>query len=159
MAERGSALAMPIRLLTFLRLFVAALALHASGAFAQQFVEIKAREANMRSGPGERHAVQWSLSRGYPLQVISRRGEWLQVRDVEKDSGWVHRSLTGKSQHMAVKSRVANVRQQPRTNARQVGQLQHGDVVRVLERRGDWVRVRPDAGQAGWVSRNLLWGS
>lgn len=149
---------MSIRILSSLRFLVLALALHATGALAQQFVEITAREANMRAGPGDRHAVQWSLSRGYPLQVIARRGEWLQVRDIEKDTGWVHRSLTGKSQHMAVKSRVANLRQQPRQNARQAGQLQHGDVVRTLERRGDWVRVRHENGKTGWVARRLLWG-
>ena len=149
---------MSIRILTLLRFLVAALALQAAGVFAQQFVSVSAREANVRSGPGTQHDVHWSLSRGYPLQVIARRGEWLQVRDFEKDTGWVHRSLTGKSAHMTVKARVANLRQQPRTGARLAGKLAYGDVVRTLERRGDWVRVRQDNGKTGWVARKLLWG-
>ncbi|KQP22531.1 SH3 domain-containing protein [Pseudorhodoferax sp. Leaf267] len=149
---------MSIRITTLFRFLIAALALHAAGAWAQQFVGITAREANMRSGPGTHHAVTWSLSRGYPLQVVARRGDWLQVRDVERDTGWVHRSLTGKSTHMAVKARVANLRQQPRTSGRLVGRLAHGDMVRTLERRGDWVRVRQADGRAGWVARRLLWG-
>ena len=147
-----------IRILTLLRFLVAALALQAAGVFAQQFVSVSAREANVRSGPGTQHDVHWSLSRGYPLQVIARRGEWLQVRDFEKDTGWVHRSLTGKSTHMAVQARVANLRQQPRANAALAGKLTHGDLVRALERRGDWVRVRLENGKTGWVARRLLWG-
>src|SRR5690606_24062335 len=142
-----------------LRLLAASVLLFATGAWAQQFVDITAREANMRSGPGSQHAVQWSLSRGYPLQVMARRGEWVQVRDFEKDTGWVHRSLTGKSKPMAVKAKVANMRAAPRTNARVAGKLQHGDMVRTLERRGDWVRVRQENGKTGWVARRLLWGA
>lgn len=149
---------MSIRFLTLLRFLVAALALHATGVLAQQFVSVTAREANVRSGPGTQHAVHWSLSRGYPLQVIARRGEWLQVRDFEKDTGWVHRSLTGKSTHMAVQARVANMRQQPRVKSPVVSRLTHGDLVRTLERRGDWVRVRHENGKTGWVTRQLLWG-
>lgn len=147
-----------IRISLSLRLVVATLALFTTSVWAQQFVDITARDANMRSGPGTNHAVQWSLSRGYPLQVVGRRGDWVQVRDFEKDTGWVHRSLTGKSTHMAVQARVANLRQQPRAKAPLTGKLTHGDVVRTLERRGDWVHVRLGNGKAGWVARRLLWG-
>ncbi len=147
-----------IHCLKILRLSIAALTLVATGAWAQTFIGIHAREANMRSGPGSRHAVQWSLSRGYPLQVVARRGEWLQVRDFERDTGWVHRSLTGPSTHRTVTARVANLRMQPRQGSRVAGKLAYGDMVRVLERRGEWVRVRQDNRRTGWVARRLLWG-
>lgn len=149
---------MLIRIPHLLRLALVSFALFASSAWAQQFVSVSAREANVRAGPGTQHAVHWSLSRGYPLQIIARRGEWLQVRDFEKDTGWVHRSLTGKSTHMAVQARVANMRQQPRAKAALAGKLTQGDLVRTLERRGDWVRVRTENGKTGWVAHRLLWG-
>ncbi|MFT3720371.1 SH3 domain-containing protein [Pseudorhodoferax sp.] len=149
---------MSIRTRFLIPLLVAALALPAGAAWAQQYVGVAAREANMRAGPGERHAVQWSLSRGYPLQVIGRRGEWLQVRDFEGDTGWVHRSLTGKPSHEVVRAQTAHLRQQPRANARLAGRLERGDIVRRLERRGDWVLVQRANGQRGWVAQRLLWG-
>lgn len=149
---------MSIRISTLFRLFVAALALHAASAWAQQFVSINVREANMRSGPGTQHAVTWSLSRGYPLQIVARRGEWLQVRDYERDTGWVHRSLTGKPTHKVVQASVANLRQQPQANGRLVGKLERGEIVQRLERRGSWVRVQREGGQRGWVAARLLWG-
>lgn len=149
---------MSIRITTLFRLFLAALALHAASAWAQQYVSISAREANMRSGPGTQHAVTWSLSRGYPLQVIARRGEWLQVRDYERDTGWVHRSLTGKPSHKVVHVPVANLRQQPQARGRLLGKMERGEIVRTLQRRGDWVQVQREGGQRGWVARRLLWG-
>jgi SH3-like domain-containing protein len=59
---------------------------------------------------------------------------------------------------MTASAKLAPMRQQPRANARAVGTLKRGDVVRTLERRGDWVRVRHDNGKTGWVARGQLWG-
>ena len=29
---------------------------------------------------------------------------------------------------------------------------------RVLERQGDWIKVRHDDGQTGWMHKGLVWG-
>ena len=50
-----------------------------SVAQAQQMVSVARETVNMRSAPGTRSTVQWALSRGYPLQVVARKGAWLQV--------------------------------------------------------------------------------
>jgi uncharacterized protein YgiM (DUF1202 family) len=113
---------------------------------------------NMRAGAGTQHEAMWLLGAGYPLQVIGARGKWLQVRDFEGDQGWVYRPLTGTQAHHVVKAEVANIRQGPGTNTRIVGKANYGDVLLTLERRADWVKVRPQQGRTGWIARRLLWG-
>lgn len=127
-------------------------------AQAREMVSIDRPEANMRAGAGTRHPVLWVLSRGYPLAVTGRAGNWLKVRDFENDQGWVHRSLTGRKPHLVVRTRVANLRSAPSTNARIVGQAGYGEVLRTVEHRRGWAKVRKDGGLVGWVSRRLLWG-
>ena len=39
-----------------------------------------------------------------------------------------------------------------------VGKAVYGEVLRTLERRQDWVKIRQDGGLMGWISRKLLWG-
>ncbi|ARU05802.1 peptide-binding protein [Comamonas serinivorans] len=129
-----------------------------SAALAQQMVSISKTEANMRTGPGTHHAVSWSLVKGFPLQVVSRKGNWLQVRDFENDRGWVFRSLTGSSPHHIVKANVANLRSEPTTRSQVAGKLVYGEVVTTLDKRPGWVKVQRDTGVKGWVSDNLLWG-
>lgn len=143
---------------TFLRLLIVLFSLHGVAAWAQQYVSINVREANMRAGPGTEHPVRWSLSKGYPLQVVARRGEWLQVRDFERDSGWVHRRLTGAATHHVVRVPTANLRKSPGTKAARVARLEQGEIVRRLARRGDWMQVEREDGQRGWVAQRLLWG-
>ena len=88
---------------------------------------------NMRTSAGTRHDSLWLLSRGYPLQVIGKRGKWVKVRDFESDEGWVYRPLTSARPHHVVKASTANVRSGPGTRTRVIGRHAYGEVVRTLE--------------------------
>jgi uncharacterized protein YgiM (DUF1202 family) len=129
-----------------------------AAAHAQTLVSVDRPSVYLRDGPGTRHDALWKLSRGYPLQVLARKGGWLQVRDFEGDSGWILGRLTARKPHFVVKVPVANLRSGPGTRNRIVGRAEYGEVLRTLERRQGWVRVRPAQGAAGWVARRLLWG-
>ncbi|SHK43426.1 N-acetylmuramoyl-L-alanine amidase [Desulforamulus aeronauticus] len=44
---------------------------------------------NLRSGPGTSHSVAGQVSRGVRLPVISRSGDWVQVRQTNGSNAWV----------------------------------------------------------------------
>jgi len=127
-------------------------------AHPREMVSIARSAANMRAGPGTGHEVLWTLGRGYPLEVTGRRGAWVAVRDFESDTGWVNQSLVNRTPHFVVKAPVANLRSGPSTSARVVGRAEYGNIVKTLERRDGWVRVRKENGRNGWIARRLLWG-
>jgi len=137
----------------------ALLATVSTSALAQSMVSVSGNTVNMRSGPSTQNPILWELKRGYPLRVIRRQGNWLEVSDFENDRGWVARSLTGSTPHHVVKSRTANIRRGPGTNHAVVGKADYGDVLRTREKRAGWVRVEHTAsGTTGWISGRLLWG-
>jgi len=127
-------------------------------ALAQAMVSVDRPQVNLRTGPGTRFAAEWKLAAGYPLQVLDRRDGWLQVRDFEGDTGWVLARLTGRQPHVVVRVPVANMRGAPGTTARVVGRAEYGEVLRTLERRPGWLRVKRPGGPSGWVARQLVWG-
>ena len=135
-----------------------ALVVFAAGAQAKEMVSVDRAEVNMRSGSSTKHPILWALSKGYPLEVTSRKGNWLKVRDFENDSGWIYRPMVGKKAHVIVKSRVVNVRSAPSTGSRILGKAEYGELMRTLEHRSQWVKVQRDGGTKGWVSRGLVWG-
>jgi SH3-like domain-containing protein len=146
---------------TFLAALVLSLGVLLPGdaAEARTMVAVDRPEINMRDGPGTNHQAMWMLIRGYPLEVIGRKGKWYHVRDFENDKGWVYRSLTSsKKPHHIVRVKVANIRKGPGTSTRVVGKAAYGEVLRTLDRRGSWVKIRQEGGLVGWISRNLLWG-
>ena len=127
-------------------------------AQAAEMVSIKGSVVNMRSSPGTGSQVLWELERGYPLQVLQRKGSWLQVKDFENDKGWVARALTDHIPHHIVKSRTANIRSGPGTNYRIVGKAERYDLMRTRGAKSGWVRVEGGDGIKGWISKRLLWG-
>lgn len=127
-------------------------------AHAAEMVSIKGSVVNMRSGPSTGSPVLWELERGYPLQVLQRKGSWLQVRDFENDKGWVTRALTGQVPHHIVKARTANLRSGPGTSYRIVGKAERYDLMRTRGVRQGWVHVESGNGIKGWIAKRLLWG-
>ena len=134
------------------------LVVFAAGVHAKEMVSVDRAVVNMRSGSSTKHPVLWALSKGYPLEVTRRQGNWLQVRDFENDKGWVYRPLVGKKAHVIVKGSVVNVRSAPSTNSRILGKAEYGEVLRTLESKSQWVKVQRDGGTKGWISRRLVWG-
>jgi SH3-like domain-containing protein len=116
------------------------------------------KQAYLRDGAGTQHEALWLLDPGYPLQIIGRRGNWLQVQDFEDDTGWIYRPLTSATRHHVVTSSTANIRRGPSTKTRVMGKARYGEVLRTLERRAQWVKVKQPGGPTGWVARRLLWG-
>ncbi|MBX3499936.1 MAG: SH3 domain-containing protein [Alphaproteobacteria bacterium] len=154
-------------LLRFARICLAGLAATAlvlpdlpasASASAQEMVSVSREKVNMRAGPGTNHQATWMLSKGYPLVVIGREGDWLKVQDFEKDVGWILRSLTGGVAYHIVTARVANLRATPSESSRVLGQAVYGETVRTLEKRDSWVQVQRENKMKGWIARRLLWG-
>lgn len=134
------------------------LALGMPQAVAQQMVSVSSDEVNLRTGPGTQHSAEWVLGQGYPLRVVGRRGDWLEVRDFENDKGWILRRLTSSTPYHIVKVKTANLRSQPTTSSRIIGKFSYGDTLKTLERKSGWVKVQREGGLRGWISKHLLWG-
>jgi SH3-like domain-containing protein len=130
---------------------------------AAEMVSIAGDDINMRSGPGTNHQILWKIDSGFPLEIVSTRGEWLQVRDFENSTGWVHRKTTQKKPHMIVKANKGsdqqiNVRSEPSTESAIVAKASYGVVFETLEKKDGWVKVAHGQGVSGWVDSRLLWG-
>lgn len=56
---------------------------------ASQVAVINADNLNLRGGPGTQHNVAGQVSRGIRLPIISRSGDWYQVRQANGSTAWV----------------------------------------------------------------------
>lgn len=133
-------------------LFVLSSAAHA------EMVSINHDKAKMLSGPGEKYTTKWELDVGYPLKVISRKGNWLKVTDYESDTGWVHKKLVAKTPYVIVKDKKTVIRDSPGENQAAVANADRGVVLRTIKHKKGWVQVRHESGLVGWIRRDRLWG-
>jgi SH3-like domain-containing protein len=50
-------------------------------------------KCNVRSGPGTNNDVIFTVGKGIPFLVMDRQGNWIQIKHVDGDMGWIHKSL------------------------------------------------------------------
>lgn len=146
--------------MNWIKLAIATISLFvgAAHAGATHFVSIKNEQVNLRAEPSTEAKVLYELKIGYPLQVISKDGKWLEVRDFEGDEGWVHESVTSSDPHKILKTEGANIRSKANKDSDSLAVIKYGEVLSVLGKKGSWVHIETADGVNGWVHKNLLWG-
>lgn len=125
-------------------------------AAAAEYVSVNNDSVNLRSGPDTKYSVIYELPAGYPLKVVSRKGEWLKVSDFENDQGWIFASLVSQTSYVIVTVKEGNVRSGPGVNYDKVGSVSSEVILRQVKREGDWVQVSHPK-LKGWVHRKLIW--
>ena len=140
------------------RLIVAlALLSLASPALGAEYVSVTKDGTNIRSGPDPKKEVLWEVFKEYPLQVVTRQKDWLQIKDFEGDKGWIFSNLVGKDKRVIVKATTANLRSEPKKDATVLATVKYGVVFTPVEKKGEWLKVKHEDGTSGWIASALLW--
>ncbi|SHO45332.1 SH3 domain-containing protein [Desulfopila aestuarii] len=130
----------------------------ATPAMAEEYVSVTKDNVNVRTAPNTQSQVYMELFAGYPLKVLKKDGEWLQISDFEGDTGWIHQSLVGKNNTVIINaSKSVNMRAEPNTNSAVVADVERGVIMTKLEENGKWVKLKHSSGTIGWIYKPLLW--
>ena len=82
------------------------------------------------------------------------------MQDVDGDQHWIYKKLTtGKFNCAVTKVDKANIRSGPGSQYKKTSfspSLKY-DSYRVIKRKDNWVKVRDEFGDEGWIFRKLLW--
>lgn len=127
-------------------------------AMAENMLSVTAEQVNVRSGPGAEYDVVWAAARYYPLEVLDRDGNWLQVSDYENEEGWIYRSLLAAVPAVVVVSKKANVREGPGLEHETLWVLDKEYSLKVLEAEGAWLKVSDGGEVSGWIHKSVTWG-
>lgn len=125
-------------------------------ALAAEYVSVVKDGVNLRSGPKTDAEILYQLPAGYPLEVLSKEGQWLKVSDYEGDKGYITQSLVSTTPYVIVKVKECKIRSGPSTNDTVVGNGVKDVIFKKGEQKGDWIKVsHPDL--TGWVHKDLVW--
>ncbi len=115
-------------------------------------------KANVRSGPGtDKYAILWEIEKYHPIQVIQKQGDWIFFKDFEGDEGWIHKRLVNKTPSVITRKDMVNIRSGPGTDTAIRFRAEKGVPFKVLERKGEWLKIQSAYGDKGWIHRKLVW--
>jgi SH3-like domain-containing protein len=144
------------QLLTRMALGAAFFLMSVVTAHSAEYVSVAKDGVNLRSGPDTKYSVLYELPNGYPLKVLSKKGQWLKVSDFENDQGWVFSPLVSRNSYVIVTVREGNVRSGAGINHDKVGEVVREVLLKKVGKQGDWVQVEHPK-LKGWIHRKLIW--
>jgi SH3-like domain-containing protein len=125
---------------------------------AEEYVSVNKDGVNVRSGPSTTSPIAMELFRGYPLKVLKKDGEWMQISDFEGDTGWIHQGLVSKNDTVIINaSKSVNMRSEPSTTAAVVADVERGVIMTKISEEGQWVKLKHSSGTVGWIYKPLIW--
>ncbi len=125
---------------------------------AAEFLTVSKDNVNVRKGPGTQNPVVMELFEGWPVKVLSQKGEWYEIVDYENDKGWIHSSLVRENDTVIVNvNKTGNMRSGPGKKNPVVAEVERGVVLTKLASKDKWIKVKHSQGTVGWIYQTLLW--
>ena len=113
--------------------------------------------ANIRSDASLTSEIIYTVPPGYPVAVLANQADWLLVEDYQRRKGWVFASLVKKPKTVIIKVNKGNLHRGPSLKDDVIAQLDHGKIMPVLERKGEWIEVSDFEGLTGWLNYKAIW--
>jgi SH3-like domain-containing protein len=123
-----------------------------------RFASLRAKETNLRSGPGKRYPILWVYKQGaVPVEIIDEVQNWRRVRDVAGDSGWLHRSLLSGNRTAMFVVGLHNVYANPDATTAPILRVREGVIIKLEQCTAQWCHIDVNDRQ-GWVQKTSLFG-
>ena len=142
------------------RTFAALLSLLACAhAWAADFRSIGAPSVVLYDAPSLKGGKRYIAPQGMPVEIVSRYGDWVKVRDVDGEMAWTETKGLSARRNVVVKALSARVRAAPDENAAILMTADKGVLLELSDpQASEWVRVRHQDGIAGYVRVTEIWG-
>jgi SH3-like domain-containing protein len=122
---------------------------------------VKGQHSNVRSRPSLNSEVISQLHKGDSVDILERK----TVTEREKSMDWLRIALPASTKcfvsakHLTdgtVNVESLNVHCGRGSNYREIGKLSKGTRVEVVEKKGEWVQIRPTPECTGWIAAELV---
>lgn len=133
-----------------------------------KFAALKFNKVKLHSGPGFNYPVKSIYVSIYrPVEIIANFDVWRMIRDLDGETGWVHKStLTPKKYGLVIKDNV-NLVKHNTSNSPTVALLEKNSIIRIEKCDEGWCKAttikQPDLknyeSYKGWVDQSALWGA
>jgi SH3-like domain-containing protein len=123
-----------------------------------RYVTLRAKEVNVRAGPGVRYPIEWVYQRpNLPVEVVAEFDTWRKIRDPDGVEGWVHQQMLSGRRTVVVIGGERMLRRNPEPAAPAVARLEPGVIGWLDGCKRDWCEIEV-TGLDGWIQRSHIWG-
>ena len=124
-----------------------------------RFVSLKADKVNLRVGPDKKYPmiIKYTI-KNLPVEIIKEKGDWLKIKDIEGNEGWVFETLL-QGDRFGIINQLYNesVQIYSHPKGKMIGKIGKNNVVKVNSCLSNWCKIKYE-GYGGWINKKNLWG-
>ncbi len=126
---------------------------------AAEFRSVGDNPAVLYDAPSEKAKKLYTLSPGYPLEIVVVLEHWSKVRDAGGELSWIENQDLGEKRTLMVNVALADIKASPDDSAPLVFKAEQGVLLDLLELTGTgWARIQHRDGQSGYIKLDQAWG-
>ena len=124
----------------------------------KKFLTLKNIEVNLRQGPSFEYPIKLIYKKKYlPVIIIDKSETWRQIKDFEKNSGWIHISQLSKKKSAINIKNNSILYKKPTIYSEPIAKLEIGRLVLIKKCKDKWCKIT-SGDYSGWISEIFLWG-
>ena len=128
-------------------------------ACAADFRSVGAPSVVLYDAPSVKGVKRYIAPRGMPVEIVSRYGDWVKVRDADGELAWTESKGLSARRNVVVRALSARVHATPDENGALLMTADKGVLLELSDpQTSGWVRVRHEDGIAGYVRAAEVWG-
>ena len=122
------------------------------------FLSLKNNEVNVRVGPSEKYPIKYVYKKKYlPVEILDKSETWRKIKDIEKNSGWIHISQLSKKKSAINIKNNSVLYKKPTIYSKPIAILESGRLVLIKKCKVKWCKIF-SGNYKGWIFKNALWG-
>lgn len=131
--------------------------INVSAENSADFLVLKSSKINMRYGPGRIYPIKWIYcKKNMPLEILDEFEDWVKVRDIDGETGWLLQGLVSRKHINAVVTKKETIRKNKKINSPIRAHVDRLVLVRVKKCVKDFCKIEIDK-TIGWMPKNSLW--
>ena len=122
------------------------------------FLSLKNNEVNVRVGPSKKYPIKYIYKKKYlPVEILDKSETWRKIKDIEKNSGWIHISQLSKKKSAINIKNNSVLYKKPTIYSKPIAILESGRLVLIKKCKVKWCKIF-SGNYKGWIFKNALWG-
>tara|TARA_Y100001960_G_C14290422_1_gene641274 strand:+ start:167 stop:622 length:456 start_codon:yes stop_codon:yes gene_type:complete len=143
------------------KIFIFILLFFTSELFANEninFLSLRNNEVNLRQGPSFDYPIKLVYKKkNLPVIILDKSGPWRQIKDFEKNTGWIHIALLSKKKSAINIKNNSIVYKKSTIYSKPIVKLEFGRLVLIKKCKLEWCKIKT-GNYTGWILKNSLWG-
>ena len=125
----------------------------------KKFLSLKNNEVNLRQGPSFEYPIKFLYKKkNLPIEILDKSGPWRKIRDLQKNSGWIHISQLSKKKSAINIRDNSIIYKKPTLFSKPIAKVKSGKLLIIKKCTKKWCKITANE-YKGWILKNYLWGN